>query len=671
MSVNEAFRLVAESDWLKDLRLKRLSQELAVPGDMRQAQTYNFNSNNVEKQVEGHQRINVKLREKANIFWRTTRKSPPNHWEVAATQFEEQLPDLFVGRRVLGPIGANKLIGAWDDLSGERGYFNFFPYLCLLSQRQKPWGKKKPLREASVYENQKSLLFWARPDNGRTSDLEKFLDWFREQELYAPFVDYEGSLDALAQLNCDIVCADSSLGITNDENWASTVWKKQYPELPCSDYPHPPPFDRDLCTLGYVAQLHGKDPTPPPGYTMPNRPHYPPGWRHDEHAVPRSRSSSVATCEIVQSAAPSLDSYSLEIDTRLPAELIMVYDENLQYNAKENKSWFRLQLSASNPHVLRFLQDVNTQKLGWLCVVDPKVNLECRTAVVYAWMTLALALYSSGGVKHIKFVLLGRGVAIWPDPGTCWRVAHKMELSGLLSILLNNIPSAKTQWLSPVASMEDGKAALENSDLSLEDIVLLAEVGRPAKLFEEDWDRVTASLSDDSYYRAGFYVEKENRVLMDKGEIRCYISNGSISSMVHTLMYDRSEMVEVQAVTFHNVRPLRDLRPGVVDHGVPWSAEAADMFWVGGPTRQVDGEGYRQIEDFIRRVYGIAKKIELGVFKPSVGLTLAWIWTAQISNSFSPTYKDIWVQSTQADLLHSFWWRRESYAHSKMEALHP
>lgn len=39
-----------------------LSQELAAPGEMRQAQTYQFNFKNVEKQYESYQGINVKLR---------------------------------------------------------------------------------------------------------------------------------------------------------------------------------------------------------------------------------------------------------------------------------------------------------------------------------------------------------------------------------------------------------------------------------------------------------------------------------------------------------------------------------------------------------------------------------------------------------------------------------
>ncbi|KAG8963198.1 hypothetical protein FRC00_007417 [Tulasnella sp. 408] len=38
-----------------------LSQELAAPGEMRQAQTFSFNFKNVEKQYEGYQSINVKL----------------------------------------------------------------------------------------------------------------------------------------------------------------------------------------------------------------------------------------------------------------------------------------------------------------------------------------------------------------------------------------------------------------------------------------------------------------------------------------------------------------------------------------------------------------------------------------------------------------------------------
>lgn len=39
-----------------------LSQELAAPGEMRQAQNYDFNFKNVEKQFESYQGINVKLR---------------------------------------------------------------------------------------------------------------------------------------------------------------------------------------------------------------------------------------------------------------------------------------------------------------------------------------------------------------------------------------------------------------------------------------------------------------------------------------------------------------------------------------------------------------------------------------------------------------------------------
>ena len=39
-----------------------LSQELAAPGEMRQAQTYDFLFKNVEKQYESYQGINVKLR---------------------------------------------------------------------------------------------------------------------------------------------------------------------------------------------------------------------------------------------------------------------------------------------------------------------------------------------------------------------------------------------------------------------------------------------------------------------------------------------------------------------------------------------------------------------------------------------------------------------------------
>lgn len=39
-----------------------LSQELAGPGEMRQAQTFDFSFKNVEKQYESYSGINVKLR---------------------------------------------------------------------------------------------------------------------------------------------------------------------------------------------------------------------------------------------------------------------------------------------------------------------------------------------------------------------------------------------------------------------------------------------------------------------------------------------------------------------------------------------------------------------------------------------------------------------------------
>lgn len=39
-----------------------MSQELAAPTEMRQAQTFDFNFKNVEKQYESYSGINVKLR---------------------------------------------------------------------------------------------------------------------------------------------------------------------------------------------------------------------------------------------------------------------------------------------------------------------------------------------------------------------------------------------------------------------------------------------------------------------------------------------------------------------------------------------------------------------------------------------------------------------------------
>lgn len=45
-----------------------LSQELASPGELRQAQTFDFLFKNVEKQFESYQGINVKLRSVSNAF---------------------------------------------------------------------------------------------------------------------------------------------------------------------------------------------------------------------------------------------------------------------------------------------------------------------------------------------------------------------------------------------------------------------------------------------------------------------------------------------------------------------------------------------------------------------------------------------------------------------------
>lgn len=44
-----------------------LSQELAAPGELRQAQTFDFLFKNVEKQFESYQGINVKLRYELSI----------------------------------------------------------------------------------------------------------------------------------------------------------------------------------------------------------------------------------------------------------------------------------------------------------------------------------------------------------------------------------------------------------------------------------------------------------------------------------------------------------------------------------------------------------------------------------------------------------------------------
>jgi vacuolar protein sorting-associated protein 26 len=65
-----AFFLPAESAIITELFYDRghhheflsLSQELAAPGEMRQAQTFDFLFKNIEKQYESYQGINVKLR---------------------------------------------------------------------------------------------------------------------------------------------------------------------------------------------------------------------------------------------------------------------------------------------------------------------------------------------------------------------------------------------------------------------------------------------------------------------------------------------------------------------------------------------------------------------------------------------------------------------------------
>jgi vacuolar protein sorting-associated protein 26 len=52
-----------------------LAQELAAPGEMRQAQSFDFNFKNVEKQYESYSGINVKLRSvKLCLLWLTWAK---------------------------------------------------------------------------------------------------------------------------------------------------------------------------------------------------------------------------------------------------------------------------------------------------------------------------------------------------------------------------------------------------------------------------------------------------------------------------------------------------------------------------------------------------------------------------------------------------------------------
>ena len=55
-----------------------LSQELAAPGEMRQAQTFDFGFKNVEKQYESYQGINVKLRYEMILCITVKTHSPPD-----------------------------------------------------------------------------------------------------------------------------------------------------------------------------------------------------------------------------------------------------------------------------------------------------------------------------------------------------------------------------------------------------------------------------------------------------------------------------------------------------------------------------------------------------------------------------------------------------------------
>ncbi|KAG8902119.1 Vacuolar protein sorting-associated protein 26B [Tulasnella sp. 408] len=70
-----------------------LSQELAAPGEMRQAQTFDFNFKNVEKQYESYQGINVKLRSLSS-------SSPMRESTVAEGLFRRYFVRVTIARRL-------------------------------------------------------------------------------------------------------------------------------------------------------------------------------------------------------------------------------------------------------------------------------------------------------------------------------------------------------------------------------------------------------------------------------------------------------------------------------------------------------------------------------------------------------------------------------------------
>ena len=67
-----------------------LSQELAAPGEMRQAQTFDFSFKNVEKQYESYQGINVKLRCVNHLQRRVSCLAGPNIGISCVSRFREE-----------------------------------------------------------------------------------------------------------------------------------------------------------------------------------------------------------------------------------------------------------------------------------------------------------------------------------------------------------------------------------------------------------------------------------------------------------------------------------------------------------------------------------------------------------------------------------------------------
>jgi hypothetical protein len=84
-----------------------LAQELAAPGEMRQAQSFDFNFKNVEKQYESYSGINVKLRSvKLCLLWLTWAKL------IYRVSYHQLFPALYYTPENGGYTGRTGYLGA-------------------------------------------------------------------------------------------------------------------------------------------------------------------------------------------------------------------------------------------------------------------------------------------------------------------------------------------------------------------------------------------------------------------------------------------------------------------------------------------------------------------------------------------------------------------------------